>query len=139
MTKGLLISRQTKFKLSHKCLSEPSPVNAATYKVHRNCYNATVRAAKKLYYERQFQMHKSKKKTWKLLKETINQNLCKTSEIGILLINGKEIANPKLIAESLNNFFINAATEIVNSIPPADPPPEQPPPQGDDRTPPPSD
>ncbi len=129
MTKGILISRQTKFKLSHKCLSEPSPVNAATYKVYRNCYNATVRAAKKLYYERQFQMHKSNlKKTWKLLKETINQNLCKTSEIGILLINGEEIANPKLIAESLNNFFINAATEIVNSIPPADPPPEQPPP-----------
>ncbi len=74
-------------------------------------------------------MHKSNlKKTWKLLKETINQQFCKTSEIGILLINGEEIANPKLIAEALNNFFINGATEIVKCIPPADPPPEQPPP-----------
>jgi hypothetical protein len=69
MTKGLLISRQNKFKLSHKCMSEPSPANRLLYKQYRNCYNTTIRAAKKAYYERQFQLHKSNlKKTWSLLK-----------------------------------------------------------------------
>jgi hypothetical protein len=52
MTKGLLISRQNKFKLSHKCMTEPFPANRLTYKQYRNCYNTTIRAAKKAYYER---------------------------------------------------------------------------------------
>jgi hypothetical protein len=127
MTKGLLISRTTKFKLSHKCMSEPSPASKDAYKQYRNCYNSTIRAAKKLYYEKQFQQHRSNlKKTWSLLKESINQKLCKNSEINCLLINGHEVTDSKLIAESLNNFFINAASEIVENIPPANPNPEPP-------------
>ncbi len=128
MSKGLLISRQNKFKLSHKCISEPSVANSATYKLYRNCYNTTIRAAKKRYYENQFQQHKSNlKKTWKLLKEAVNQNSIKTTEIGSLIINGEEITNPKLMAENLNNFFINAASDVVNAIPPTVPLNEQPP------------
>ncbi len=42
------------------------------------------------------------------------------------LINGHEVTDSKLIAESLNNFFINAAPEIVENIPPANPNPEPP-------------
>ncbi len=128
MTKGLLISRTTKFKLSHKCTSEPSPANKAAYKQYRNCYNSTIRAAKKLYYEKQFQQHRSNlKKTWSLLKESINQKRCKNLEINCLLINGHEVTSSKLIAESLNNFFINAASEIVENIPPVNPNPAEPP------------
>jgi hypothetical protein len=127
MTKGLLISRQNKFKLSHKCMSEPSPANRLAYKQYRNCYNTTIRAAKKAYYERQFQFHKSNlKKTWSLLKETINQKSKKSSGIGCLSVNGHEVTDPILIAESLNNFFITAASDIVNDILPVVQDPEPP-------------
>jgi endonuclease/exonuclease/phosphatase family metal-dependent hydrolase len=69
MTKGLLISRNTKFKLSHKCTSEPSSANSAAYKIYRNCYNKTIRAARKYFYENQLQVNKSNlKKHGKFLK-----------------------------------------------------------------------
>jgi len=108
-------------------MSEPSPANRLAYTQFRNCYNTTIRAAKKSYYERQFQLHKSNlKKTWSLLKETINQKSNKNSGIGCLSINGHEVTDPTLIAESLNNFFITAASDIVNNIPPTDQGPEPP-------------
>jgi hypothetical protein len=44
------------------------------------------------------------------------------------------VANPKLIAESLNNFFINDASDVVNAIPPTVPLNEQPQ-SGDDDVP----
>jgi Notch-like protein len=84
-----------------------------------------VRAAKKLYFESQLKNAQSNlKKTWSILKNAINQTPNKSSSISRLLVGNAEITDPCLIAESFNEFFINAARLIVEEIPPTDRPPD---------------
>ncbi len=45
-TKGLLISRQTKLKLSKTASHNPIAENISAFKTYRNLYNRTVRAGK---------------------------------------------------------------------------------------------
>jgi hypothetical protein len=123
MTKGLLISRRKKYALSKKCVVEPSQCNTNTFKTYRNVYNKAIRCAKKLYFEKQLQINKSNlKKTWKILKEAVNKKVQKSSSVDCIVVNGVELTNPSLIAETLNNFFITAASDVVGNIPYADPP-----------------
>jgi hypothetical protein len=127
MTKGLLISRRKKFALSKKCIVEPSQFNIDNFKLYRNCYNKTIRSAKKLYFEKQLNTNKSNlKKTWKILKEAVNCKDKKNSGVDCIFINGIETNNPSVIAEALNDFFINAASNLVDKIPQPDPPVEPP-------------
>jgi len=127
MSKGLLISRRQKYALSKKCIVEPSQINTNNFKSYRNVYNKAIRCAKKLYFEKQLQINKSNlKKTWKILKEAVNSKVQKSSGVDCILVNGVELSDPTLIAEALNNFFISAASDIVDDIPHADPPVQQP-------------
>jgi hypothetical protein len=58
-SKGLLISRANKNKLSKACLTCPTQENINKFKLYRNTYNATVRAAKKLYFDKQLKLAQS--------------------------------------------------------------------------------
>ncbi len=124
-SKGLLISRANKNKLSKACFVHPSQENINKFKQFRNCYNATVRAAKKLFFEKQLKQAQSNlKRTWSILKEALNQAPKKTKPLTCLLINGKECTDPLAMANALNEFFITAASSIVDQIPPTDKPPD---------------
>jgi len=82
MTKGLLISRNAKFRLFSISKSFPTLPNISLYKTYRNIFNSTVRTAKKLHYEKLF--HKSKfnlKETWSLFNKAINKKPKKTNKI----------------------------------------------------------
>ena len=59
MTKGILVSRNTKIKLAKNCLISPSLETSHKYKLFRNVYNTTIRGAKKLYYERELKKAQS--------------------------------------------------------------------------------
>ena len=62
---GLLISRA-------KSVGE----NINKFKLFRNIYNETIRAAKKLYYEKQFSKFQSNlKKSWQLLYSAIDKKV----------------------------------------------------------------
>jgi hypothetical protein len=58
-SKGLLISRANKNKLSKKCFTHPTHENLCKFKHYRNTYNSTVRAAKKLFFEKQLKLAQS--------------------------------------------------------------------------------
>ena len=80
MTKGLMVSRNTKNNLHKKALIDP-PLFNEHYKRYRNIFNSLVRISKQKNLEENFRKHsKSPKRTWDLLKETtfgekVNSNL----------------------------------------------------------------
>ena len=75
--------------------------------MYRNLYNRIVRAAKKLYFDKEFLKHSNNlKKTWDLLKYAINSENKNSFKISELFYNGIRYSDPKIVAEKLNEFFI---------------------------------
>ncbi len=73
MSRGLLISRNTKIKLGKTAAKSPTVPNIDAFKKFRNLYNTTLRAGKKLYYEKELLANQSNlKKSWQLLKKAAN-------------------------------------------------------------------
>ena len=64
MTSGLLISSKTKNKLFSKKMKSPSPLNTLKFQVFNTIFNKCKRAAKKLFYFTQFELHKKKYQTY---------------------------------------------------------------------------
>ena len=125
MSNGLLISRAQKIKLCKLKFKSPTPVNILNFKNYRNLYNKTIRAAKKLYYEKQFKKFQANlKKSWQLLFSAINKAPKKTEQSYSLLINGEIESDPLRVANKFNEFFTNIATSIVSEIIPTDHPPD---------------
>jgi len=58
MTEGLLISRLTKIKLCKAAAATRSLESANSYKAYRNLYNSVLRLSKKMYFEKNFELHK---------------------------------------------------------------------------------
>ena len=72
ITKGLKISQKRKEILFSKKLKRPSDSNLQQFKLYNKCYNKLRRAAKKLYYEKQFEkFSKNSKQTWSVIREVL--------------------------------------------------------------------
>ena len=125
MTGGLLVSRRMKFQLGSLSVGDPSETNISAFKLYRNLYNKTVKAAKKLYYENELQKNqKNIKQTWKLLKEAIKSKSKKSCTVELLKINGIGITDPATIADHFNAHFSSMAESVANKIPPSNIPPD---------------
>ena len=125
MTEGLLVSRRKKFQLSSVSIKDPSVKNISVFKMYRNTYSKTLKAAKKLYYEKELlKNQKNIKQTWKLLKEAIKSNKSKSSTVDFLKINGFGTSDPKVIAEHFNLHFSTMAELVAEKIPPSGIPPD---------------
>lgn len=69
VTKGILKSRKTKNKLYKKFIKNPNEGNESIYKTYRNKFNKIKNAAKKYYYNKEFNEHKGNLRySWKLIK-----------------------------------------------------------------------
>ncbi len=116
LTKGLLISRNTKNSLHKIALSEPTTANLEKFKHYRNIYNSTLRKSKKIYFETNLRIFaKNPKKTWNLLKEATNLK-SNTQKISEIVIGNTLSSNHSEIANHFNNFFSTIGTNISNSI-----------------------
>ena len=116
LTKGLLISRNTKNTLHKLSLSEPTTANMEKFKVYRNIYNSTLRKSKKIYFETNLNLHKKNpKKTWNLLKEATNLK-SPTQKISEIKIGNTISNNDADIANHFNHFFSTIGTNISDSI-----------------------
>jgi hypothetical protein len=118
MTKGLLISRQTKLSLEKKYAQNPSVANCEKYKSYRNLYNTIIRLCKKKYYSDELEQNsKNLKKTWSLLNEVLRKNNSK-QPINSLFHKGKLLTDPTQIANAFNHYFTTIADEIAKQINP---------------------
>ncbi len=121
-TKGLLVSRNNKFRLSSLSAKKPSLENTRNFHLFRNLYNRVLKAAKKKYFDDEFQKNtRNLKKTWELINFAINSVKSKQS-ISTLFVNGINVTDPCIIANELNKFFVSAPLTIVEKIPFAEPP-----------------
>ena len=88
------------------------------YNIFRNRVNREIKQSKKSYYTLYFENHKNNiRKTWEGIRNIVN--LKNTTNYGIsqLNINGKIINEPKDIANSMNNFFVNIGAETEKCVP----------------------
>ena len=125
MSKGLLISRQTKLKLYNVYTRSPSFENKVKFNAYRNIYNKLIRAMKKMFYSNQLINHQGNlKKTWEIIKEACNKRKKKNNSTQTLNVNGQKITQTKDIVEHFNHHFTSIAENIQESIPPTDRPPD---------------
>ncbi len=101
---------------------KPSLENTRNFHLFRNLYNRVLKAAKKKYFDDEFQKNtRNLKKTWELINSAINSVKSKQS-ISTLFVNGINVTDPCIIANELNKFFLSAPLTIVEKIPFAEPP-----------------
>ena len=87
------------------------------YKKFRNTINRDIKLSKKSYYSQYFNECKhNMKKTWKGINELINTR-SSLNNINQLNLNNNIITDPKLIANSINDFFVNVGPNTDKSIP----------------------
>jgi hypothetical protein len=97
----------------------PSEENELRYKQYKKLLNRCIKEAEREHYRYLFETYKfNLKKSWQVIKEVINKqkNLGSSHEF---TINGKNISNGKLIAESFNNYFINIGRTLSQKIAPS--------------------
>jgi hypothetical protein len=119
ISKGLLISRCNKLKLSNLAAKKPTPSNIDTFKTYRNIYNKLIRTAKKFYCEKELEKNKKNlKRTWDIICNALNKTNAKNSPFSELVVGGISYMDPLTIANKLNKFFTTIPSEIVGEIPP---------------------
>ena len=118
MTAGLLISRLNKLSLYKKFIKSQDSADANRYKLYRNLYNSTIRAAKKLHFDQKFESNKSDpKKTWGTLNEALNRPNAKSNIINEIVVNDESFFDSNIIANKFNSFFTEVASNVAANIP----------------------
>ncbi|XP_065667720.1 uncharacterized protein LOC136088011 [Hydra vulgaris] len=75
---------------------------------------------KKNYYSEKLKKNNSTQKTWNIIKEVIGKkNLDRNALPTNLKINNNLIVNKSLVAETLNNFFVNVGSNLASKIGPS--------------------
>ena len=88
------------------------------YKLARNKVSRKIQNSKKMHEEAYFTEHQSDiKKTWEGLRKLVNVKKSVRFSIAQLNVNGKIIDEPAMIAEKLNNFFVNVGPETEKNVP----------------------
>ena len=108
-----------KNKLFNRKKRQPNNENIKLlYNIFRNRVNRELKKSKKDYYSQYFEENKNNsKKTWEGIRSIININKTKFKCISQLNVNDKVIDNPKEIAETLNDFFVNIGPNTEKNIP----------------------
>ena len=116
ITKGLLKSRQTRNRLYKLHLRNPNDANLNTYKIYRNKLTKLIRISRRLYFSNRIKKASSNTNaTWKIIKEVMGKKTDPPPTANITL-NGTNIHDPSLYANSFNSFFTNIGPELASKI-----------------------
>ena len=117
-TRGLIVSRNRKNELYNIFLTIRDSLSKSNYMKYRNCYNRTVRLAKRLYYNDKIDKNADPKSSWRYLKEAIGKSQSVHNVINNIVVDDVSYSEPRSIADQFNNFFSEVADKIVSEIPP---------------------
>jgi len=124
MTRGILISRNTKKVLHKSSIAFPTAANVQKYKNYKTIYQRVLRGAKKLYFTSKLEENaKNPKKTWETLNEILGKqkNMDSVEKINI---EGNPVSDPPSVANHFNQFFTTIGKHISESVLPVDKNPE---------------
>lgn len=117
MSRGLLISRQTKLKLMRKSKTHPTLHNILIARNYRNLYISTVKKAKKLYISDCIKSAgNDSKKIWNTINWAKNSN-SKINSIDSIEVDNVRLQNDKEIANNFNTFFSEIGHRVSDSVP----------------------
>ena len=121
MTPGLIKSAKNKNKLYSNYLKNPSHLNKTIYTKYKNFFTYLKREAEKNYIINKLRENKNNlKKTWDIIKQSVNNNKSKNNMPTLIESNNDIISTPIEMTETFNNFFIdnsNSAKFPQNFIP----------------------
>ena len=116
MTRGLLISRQTKFRLAKTAKRSQNALDLEKYVQYRNIYNSLLRKSKKLFYFSKINQCKGKpKQLWDTLKLAMN-NSTSSSKIDSILHNEQLINEKAEIADLFNEYFTSIGQKTADEV-----------------------
>ena len=90
------------------------------YQHLRNKVKYRIRTAMANYYSNRFQEHQGDiKNTWKILKEIINKDNNKSTDIDCVIYNGETISDNQRLPETFNEHFIRLVRSLAEIFQPA--------------------
>ena len=120
MTAAIKQSIKTKNKLYKKFVKKPITYGAI-YRKYRNSLTKIIKTSKNRYYHKKFNDVKGNiKQTWKILNNMLGKN--HYSQNNIFNVEGNVSTNPEIISNAFNEYFANAATQVVDNLPAAEVP-----------------
>ena len=116
MTKGLIKSCNNKAKLYKNFKRSGLKVDKLRYLTYLTKLLKILRIAETTYYAEKFRsLSTNLKKTWSLLNTIINKNHI-SDLTNPFLINGSLTTNPIIIADKLNEYFVNIGPTLASKI-----------------------
>ena len=101
-----------------------SPKDSADYsvikinlKTYNNILKRSIKQAKILYYQHQFDQYKNNiKKTWEVIKELVNRTSMKNKLPQYFIVDREVLTDKHVIANRLNTFFTNIGPTLASQI-----------------------
>lgn len=117
ITNGLLKSINYKNKLYKKYLMNPTEDIKQEFKTYRNKLNSLIRKCKREYYYKKFENTKNSiRKTWKTINALIGKGKSDREQCTFQTDKGDQVTDPKQIADSFNEFFVNIGPQLASKI-----------------------
>ena len=118
MTKGILQSIKQKNVLHRKFITTKDLTKRELLLQNFKIYKNTIHKLTRIYLlQHYFEEHKNNsKKTWDGIRSIISLKTNSHKQIRSLNINNKTESNPKIMAETFNNFFMTNASDVDSKI-----------------------
>ena len=117
ITNGILKSIKNKQGMYRIHFLSNNPVKTAEYKRYANKLNHLKTVSKKVYYCKQFNLHRNYLKvTWKLISTLIKRKTKRQMSPSRIIMNNKTFTNKSDIAEQFNKYFISVCPSLASTI-----------------------
>ncbi len=104
--------------LKKRAISCGDPSIWCQYRQARNHTNNEIKKAKRLYFTKNFDLHKHDiKKTWKLINELNSRNRRKAKNISEIKMGEQVVTSRIKIAEAFNSYFADGGVNLAAEIP----------------------
>jgi hypothetical protein len=118
MTPGLIKCCHTKLILFRKWKQNPNIINEKVYKKYNKILSKLLRSTEKLFYNKKIlNCNNDSKQIWSVLNSLISKKKHDTTNSSLFSIDGKDVSDRKVIAEKLNDFFVNIGSSLAKKIP----------------------
>ena len=117
ITNGILKSIKTKQGMYRTHFLSNNPVKIAEYKKYANKLNYLKTVSKRVYYCKQFNLHRNNLKvTWKLIGTLIKRKTKGQMSPSRIIMNNKTFTNKLDIAEQFNKYFISVGPSLASAL-----------------------
>ena len=117
ITRGIRQSIKQKHKLYDTYLKNPTDLNMANYKIHRNKLTSLLRITERTFHEEQLEINvNDSTKCWKIIKEAVGQNSVINDDNCTFHINGNDVNDKQIISDEFNEYFVNIGPKLASNI-----------------------